>query len=397
MPDPTTPPSNGAAPPAAEPTPQPSLRDIAEAAWDETSTPEPGEGTETAPVDGDGQQRDAQGRFVARPSAKEPGEAEGSQPTQPRDDVSAPQTPTEPHPAPETGSSSEAPTNWSAQDRQMFAALPQEGRDFLIRRHSEMEGDYQRRVQANATAAQFTNALAPIFQDPVVSGSLQQVGLSAYDAIEQWAAFHRRAVDPNPQVRFALWQEMGQRMGLDPAAAGQMSQPGQSQLSEADLKDPAIRYFADHLGKTLNDVQTLRGELHQMRQAADQQVQAEALRVTKWGIDSFADEKDAQGNPTHPHFDAVLPQLIELFKANPQRDLQEAYDMAIWAVPSVREELLQAQRATVDQQQQNQRAKQAVRSNVRGITSPVSKPPPNQGEASSLRATIEAAADEIGY
>jgi uncharacterized protein YhaN len=254
-------------------------------------------------------------------------------------------------------------------------------------------------VQANAVADQFTRALAPVFQDPVIAGSLQEAGASPFDAITQWAGFHRRAMDPNPEVRVQLLQELGQRMGLNPAAFnGQMSsQPGPGQLSEADLQDPAIRFFADHLGKTFSDVQALRGELHQMRQAADQQVQAETMRVTKWGIDSFADEKDAQGNLKHPHFDAVLPQLVELYRANPERDLQQAYDMAIWAVPEVREKLLQAQRATVDQQQQNQRARQAVRSNVRGITSPVSKPQPNQGEAGGLRATIEATADELGF
>lgn len=388
MPDPTTP-SNGEAP--TNEAPQPSLREIAEAAWDETAGADGG--PDEQPVDEGGQPRDANGRFASRASEAEPGEAAPSPDgTQPRDDNSAPQTPSEPHPAPE-GSSSEAPANWSAQDRETFAKLPPEGQAFLLRRHSEMEGDYQRRVQANAVADQFTRALAPVFQDPDIAGSLQQAGMSPFDAIAQWATFHKRFLaDPA-----GLLQELGQRAGLNPAAFnGQMSQSGPGQLSEADLQDPAIRYFAENLGRTFSDVQALRGELHQMRQAADQQAQAETMRVTRWGIDSFADEKDAQGNLKHPHFDAVLPQLIELYRANPERDLQQAYDMAIWAVPEIREKLLAQQRATADKQQQNQRARQAVRSNVRGITSPVSKPQP-QGETGGLRATIEATADELGF
>lgn len=399
---PTTPPSNGAASPQTE-APQQSLRDIAEAAWDEVDQPDEGAGSEPGgepsggEVDEGGQRRDAQGRFVAADQAAKPGEA-APDGTQPREDISAPQTPSEPHPAPETGSSSEAPANWSAQDRETFSKLPPEGQAFLLRRHSEMEGDYQRRVQANAVAAQFTNSLAPIFQDPIVNGSLQQAGVSPFDAIVEWAGFHRRAMDPRPEVRTALLTELGQRMGLNPAAVnGQMSQPGPvPQLSEADLQDPAIRFFADHLGRTFSDVQALRGELHQMRQASDQQAQAETMRVTRWGIDSFADEKDAQGQPKHPHFDAVLPQLIELYRANPERDLQEAYDMAIWAVPTVRAQLLQAERATAEAKQQNARAKQAVRSNVRGITSPVSKPQA-ENAPQGLRGTIEASADELGF
>jgi hypothetical protein len=184
-------------------------------------------------------------------------------------------------------------------------------------------------------------------------------------------------------------------MGLNPAAAGQMSQPGAAALSEDDLKDPAIRYFADHIGRTLSDVQALRGELNQMRQQDAQRQTAEVLKVNRWSIDSFADEKDAQGRLKHPHFDAVLPHMIELYRANPERDLQEAYDMAIWAVPSIRASLIAAERNTVQQQHSNERARQAVRSNVRGVTSPVTKPA-GDGKPKGLRATLEAAADEVG-
>jgi hypothetical protein len=291
--------------------------------------------------------------------------------------------------------SNQPPQHWSEQDRQAFSALPPAGQEFLLRRHTEMERDYQGKAQAAATAVQFTQSLAPIFQDPVIAGSLQQAGVSPHDAIGQWAGFHRRAMDPNPAVRAALHQELGQRMGLNPAATGQMSQPGQVALSEEDLKDPAIRYFADHISKTFQETQALRGQLNQMQQETQQRANAEVLKVTRWSIDSFADEKDASGQPKRPHFDAVLPLMIDLFRANPERDLQEAYDYAIWAVPSVREKLLAAERQGIQQQQGNLRARQAVRSNVRGITSPVAKPA-GDGKSSGLRATLEAAAEEIG-
>jgi hypothetical protein len=330
------------------------------------------------------------GRFAPADQAAKPGEQ--SQDPAPITDPKAPGTATPVDPA---HGSNQPPQHWSEQDRKTFATLPPAGQEFLLRRHTEMERDYQGKAQASATAVQFTQSLAPIFQDPVIAGSLQQAGVSAYDAIGQWAGFHRRAMDQNPQVRMALWQELGQRMGLDPAATGQMSQPGRGALSEEDLKDPAIKYFADHIGKTLSDVQTLRGELHQMRQQEAQKANAEVLKVTRWSIDSFADEKDASGKPKHPHFDAVLPHMIELYRANPERDLQQAYDMAIWAVPEIRASLIAAERAGVQQQQSNERARQAVRSNVRGVTSPVSKPA-GSGKATGIRAALEAAAEEVG-
>ena len=383
---------NGAAtetPPADAP--RQSLREIAEAAYDEVeaAADEGDEGEQQPPVDEGGQPRDAQGRFAPKTSEAEPGEAEPPAPS-PEQEQQAPDATKPVDPA---QGSNQPPQHWPEQDRQLFAKLDPQAQEFLLRRHTEMERDYQGKVQANATAVQFTNALAPVFNDPVISGSLQQTGLSPFDAITQWAAFHRRFyTDPA-----GLLQELGQRAGLNPAANGQMSQPAQGPaLSEDDLKDPAIRYFADHLGRTFKDVQALRGELHQMRQQDADRQSAEVQRVTRWSIDNFAEEKDAQGKPLHPHFDAVLPQIIELFRANPERDLREAYETAVWMVPSVRSGLLTAHQTQQQQKQATERAKQAVRSNVRGITSPVTKPAAGTNGPGGLRATIEAAADEIG-
>jgi len=98
----------------------------------------------------------------------------------------------------------------------------------------------------------------------------------------------------------------------------------------------------------------------------------------------------------HPHFDAVLPHIIELFKANPQRDLREAYETAVWMDSQTRSGLLQRERQSVAQQQSAQRAAQQVRSNTRGRTSPVAPPPRPEGQKRSLRETLEAAADQVG-
>ncbi len=93
----------------------------------------------------------------------------------------------------------------------------------------------------------------------------------------------------------------------------------------------------------------------------------------------------------------MLPTIIDLYRSNPERDLQQAYEMAIWASPDIRSKLIEADKAKAEQQRQNERARLAVRGNVRGVTSPVSKPANGDGKAKGLRATLEAAADEVGY
>jgi len=258
-----------------------------------------------------------------------------------------------------------------------------------------MERFAQDKVQAAATAVQFTNALAPFFQDPLVAGSMQQEGITPFDAITRLLAFQRRAVDPNPQVRQALHQELGQIMGLNPAANGQMSPPG---LSEQDLKDPVIATFADYFGKTQSEMQALRGTLNQIIQSGIDQQNAQAIAQSRWTIEQFADAKDQQGNPLHPFLDhpEVMAELIEKFRVDPNRDLQQTYDRAVWAVPDLRKLMLDAERNSAQQKQSNERARLAVRSNVRGLTSPVSKPQADNGPQ-GLRGTIEAAADEVGF
>ena len=372
-----------------------SLRQIAEEAWDEVENeadddlPASGQEPPGEPRTGqDGRSRDSLGRFTSGEQSQDP--APGTQPIQAPEGVAAIQPPA-------TGSSNEPPQHWSAEDKALFAKQTPEAKAFLLRRHGEMERDYQGKVQQSATAVQFTQALAPVFEEPRMKASLADVEgkpLHPVHAIQQWAAFHLRAMDPNPQVRLGLLQELAQRMQLNPAALGNSPPQG---LSEQDMADPAIRYFVDHVGRTVQEVQALRGELNTFK-ASEQERQNEAvLRTTRQGIDSFADAKDPQGNKLYPHFDAVLPQLIELFRVDPNRDLKEAYETAVWMAPTVRQGLLQQEKSREEQKRQNGRASQAVRGNIRGRTSPVSKPDTNGAGPKSLRETIAAAADEVGF
>jgi hypothetical protein len=386
-------PANGAAPPSET---SRSLRQIAEDAYDTAlDAQEAGEANSSDDSGGQEEQpRDKFGRFQSKASDEDPGEAadQDGPPSPESQKAAQPQV----HPAPDQGRSSEPPANWSAEDRQSFSKLPQEAQSFLLRRHSEMEGDYQRRVQATAQADSFVRSLAPIFSDPVVAGSLQQNGIGPGDAIREWAGMHRRAMSPNLNDRLSLVAEIAQRCGVDPAALAPSRSGPPPGLTDQDLADPAIKFFADHIGQTSSRVQAIEGLIQNMQRQDAERQSAEALKVTRWGIDSFAEEKGQDGRPLHPDFDAVLPQIIELFQANPGRDLRETYEAARWMNPAIRDRLLAAQRQGVEQQASNQRARAAVRGNARGITSPVTKPG-EPGAQGSLRDVIEAAADEIGF
>ena len=334
--------------------------------------------------------RDEHGRFVSKEAMP------GEQSQDPAREQVAPPDATQ-HPAP-PGSSSDAPQHWSAEDRATFAKLPQEGRDFLLRRHGEMERDYQGKVQASASAVNFVQTLAPVFNDPAIRRSLAEVGAQPHDAIEQWAAFHKRAMDPNPQVRAALLQELAGKMQIDPAAAfGPANQPPVNLPPEVQ-QNPAFRYLTDQISNAVNENKALRGQLENFVSTGERQRQEYVLQTTRQSIDQFADEADVKGQRLRPYFDKVLPEMMTLVHSNPNIDMKYAYDTACFMNPEVRQILMSAGQRSQQQQQDLTRARNAARSNVRGMTTPVSRPKPtDDGKPRGMRAALEDAADEVGF
>ena len=377
-----TPPSEPAAP---------SLRDTIENAYDDVL--DAADNEDSSDAGQSARARDNLGRFAA--NRDEPGEQ--SRRTQPRQDIS--ETPRKPNePAPE-GSSTQLPAHWSAEFRADFDSLPPKGREILLRRHSEMEADYTRKSQAASGAVQFTQALAPVFEDPVVAQALQQSGVNAIQAVHEWGDMYRRASSPELRDRIGLLVDVTQRMGLDPArifATGNQPQPPMG-LSPEDMKDPAIQFFANHLGQTTNELQAVKAQLQQW-QAMEANQRAEQVKEGYLGqINAIADETDQNGNPLRPYFDdpRVMANMLELFQLDPARDLDAAYRTACRMNDEVWQEIQSADNARLQSNNSVGRARAAVRGNLRGMTSPVGKPSGQAGNG-SLRSTLEASADEVG-
>jgi len=287
--------------------------------------------------------------------------------------------------------------HWSAEDRATFQKIPQQAQSMFLRRYQEMEADYTRKSQANANAVQTVNALTPIFQDPDIQASLQEMQYHPVQAIQDWARLHKAAVSRDPRTRASTLYEIAERMGFDPAKVFASNRPQAPQLSPEQQKDPAIQYFADQASRTTSDLQALRAELNQFQARINSRAEEEALQATRWSIDQFADEKGQDGRPIRPYFDRVVMRVINMYRADPNRNLQEAYEEACWSDPEVRQDMMRAEWSRHQSQASNQRALQAARSNVRGLTAPVAKSAPAKKGNGSLRDVLEATAEEVGF
>ena len=388
----------------------PSLRDIAEAAYDDLeegaaaealeapAEPEPAE----EPLAQDGRPRDKIGRWVAKGTETPPGEAIEPLDPAPKPRIEVQKPPKADPASAQAPRSNQVPEHWSAEDKATFAKLPPEGQSFLLKRHGDMEAEFTRKSQASAGAVQFTQALAPVFNDPQIAQSLKQAGVHPVQAIQEWASWHKMGTSPRQEDKFHLLVGLSQRMGLDPArifsALSNQSPSNPMNLSEEDLKDPAVKFIADHLGKTSSELAAIKGEL-QRRDQLEQHARAEyGVRSARQGIDGFADEKSKDGRPLRPYFDAVLPYIIDLFKANPNRSLADTYDAACWAHPEVRKHMLAAEQYRQQSQHDISRARIAQRGNTRGVTTPVARPNGADGPSKGgIRDAIERSADEVGF
>lgn len=391
--------SNPPVPNGADPAPaRRSLREVAESVYDDLLDADSGSSETSAEqsIDGDGRPRDASGRFVAKDQATEPGVADDPVPA-PTDE--SPRDGEQPQPAPaQPGSSIEAPAHWAADDRAAFKELPPKGQELFLKRYSAIERDYTQKTQAAAQAVNFAQTLAPVFQNPHMAESLRSAGVGPSEAINQWGQFHMGIINPDPQVRLATVQEIARRAQIDPAALAP-GRPGPgAPLSPEALKDPALKFFAEQVGKLQQEIVSNRQQLQGVQNQWAARQADEAQRMTQWQVDTFADEKDARGQPLRPYFDRVVGEIMLLYRGDPQNfDMGKAYQRACYMNESVREEMQQAGRQIADQQASNQRAALAARSNLKGRTTPVSAPNGAGGDKRSLRETLEAAADEAGF
>jgi hypothetical protein len=260
-----------------------------------------------------------------------------------------------------------------------------------------MEADYTRKSQASAGAVQFANALEPVFTDPDIQRAMQEAGWNAVQVIHDWGGVFKRAMSPDMGEKISLLVDLTQRMGLDPARLFVNGNRQGPELSAEDMNDPAIQYFAANQGRLANELQAVRAQVQQMNEAAAAQKYEQVKEGYLWHINQFGAEKDQQGNLLHPHLDAVMPQLHELFAINSSRDLGEAYKLAVRMNDDLYQQSLEQERQRLFGRNSADKARAAVRGNTRGITSPVSRPNPAANGVGGLRGVLEASADEVGF
>lgn len=262
-----------------------------------------------------------------------------------------------------------APSQWKATVRDKWAALPREVQEEVIRR----EGDMMRTIGSVGHKVAFANEVSQHFE-PFVQ-RLQENGVSPGQFMGEVFGSIRTLATGTPGERADVVANIIRAYNVDvntlDAALTRMIQ------TPAEVHQ--ARQVTERAQRVISHVEARR-EQEQNQQRANEANQA---------LTTFA------ADPKHEFFEDVRDVMADLIQSGHCKDLESAYQAAIWATPDTRQILLQRDaqaRATTRHQRATQarHASSSISGTPRGQAAPT-----KLGEGMTLRETIGAAMDQL--
>lgn len=207
------------------------------------------------------------------------------------------------------------PDRWSADDKAKFAALPREAQEIVLQRERDVERHLTQKSQEAAELKKqyerLDSVIAPYRQ------ALAERGLDEAGYVSRLIDLDRQAsTDPAGFVRWFA-QQYNVDLGGKPPEGGEQSV-----------------------------VQSLQSEIVQLKQQLGSKVEGLERQFTQKQQSEIRGQIDAfKSQPGREHFDSVRGQMAALMQSGQAQSLEQAYDMAIWANPEVRAQLMAAEQA----------------------------------------------------
>ena len=315
-----------------------------------------------------GRERDEQGRFSTKPetpAAKTDSVEGATEVVQATDTVAkaAETTPvvTESAQTQQTQQTAiKPPDSWKPAAKAQWAALPADIQAEIAQREAEVHKGFTKQDEHRNLGKTFEQVVNPYL--PMIKAENSDP-VKATAALLQ-SAYTLRAGTPDQKEQLLIGL-MGQYQ-IDPNRVFQRLQGGQSQQQV----DPQVAALSQQ-------VQTLQQRLAQGDYQSEQ-AQVAQINTT---IESFASD------PKNTYFANVKPDMAALLREGRAKDMQEAYDMACWARPDIRQLLLQ------QQEQQRQAEAQARTQKARKAGSTITGSPSGSVAAASATSSGNLADD----
>lgn len=360
-------------------TPEVPAASVAPAAEVGTEIVEPVAAAEVPPA---GPARDATGKFAPKVQDT-PAEAGAETPATPTAEPTEPETAKPADKEPQT-EAIPIPPSLSAAVKAQWAELPVEVR----KEFGKLEGTVQ-----NAKAEWGKKGERLNRYEEIVGPRRERWNLSGLDEFSGIQAL-LAAQDYLERDPVGGLNHIARSYGVDLRnLAGQATQqrPG----AEGQPAPTAIPELQSALQPLVQQVQTLEQKLQQSEQLIEQQKQSEAQAT----VDAFS------AKPENIYFENVRPVVAMLIGQGLATTLEDAYQQAIWASPEIRPLLVAEQakasaaasQAKAQEQAARSKAQSAQRSagSITGAPAPGAQAP--AGPVGSIRDTLKAAAQEVGW
>ncbi|KVP11969.1 hypothetical protein WJ85_17200 [Burkholderia ubonensis] len=207
------------------------------------------------------------------------------------------------------------PQSWNAADRAHWDKMPPEVQAVISRREEEAHRAITTMGQDAAFGKRITEVVSPYL--PLIRSEGGTPEGAVRDLLQ--TAYVLRTAQPEQKIQ--LFRQLANQFGVDIQAAAQ----------DAPRVDPHVHQLQQELAQ-------MRGHLASQEQQQHQQVQGQAQQM----IDAFA------ADPKNEFYETVKPLMGQLLLAGQASTMQDAYDQACWAVPSVRSTLMQRQQAEAE-------------------------------------------------
>jgi hypothetical protein len=182
---------------------------------------------------------------------------------------------------------------------------------------------------------EFANAMAGEFQPYL--GLLQAKGQNPQSATRYLLNAYATLATGSPSQKAQFFAQLAQEHGIDVAGIA---------LNGVPPENPEIVELRNQIAALQRNVTS----------TVQQHQHAESSQINS-AISAFA------ADPAHKHFEAVRLTMGALLKEGQAKDLQEAYDMAVWTVPEVRASLI-SQREAQETEKRKAEAEAAQRAAV---------------------------------
>lgn len=260
------------------------------------------------------------------------------------------------------------PAGWTADEKSLWPSLPPAVQAAVSRREQQME---QGGRQWSEEKRRYEGLIAPVAQMAQRRGLSADQGLNALLVAQQ-----RLDADPASAIQW-----LARSYGVDLATlAGQSS----AQVSQDNPQQPDIRALVQQA------VAPYLAPVQERFAAQDREREMSTVQL----VEQFS------AAPGHEHFGAVEAELMDLIPGIKARNpawshtqvLQEAYDRAVYANPTTRQQVLAASATAADEKRRQEAAARATRARTAAVS--VTGSPsglPASAPKDSIRAEIEAA------